>query len=91
MKLKITLTSKPGVIPIGAEITLRKQPDNAFDDEAIEVIQGRDATGFVVGYVAAYYKIRKPGTVSAGRLVDKIPDTTTAVVVSDQVAEVEVE
>ena len=86
MKLKVTLTSKPGVLPVGAEITLRKQPTNAFDDEAIEVLKD----GQPVGYVAAFYKIRKPGTVSAGRLVDKIPDTMKATVISDQVAEVEV-
>ena len=86
MKLKVTLTSKPGVLPVGAVITLRKQPDNAFDNEAIEVLQD----GAPVSYVAAFYKIRKPGTVSAGRLVDKIPETVQAVVVADQVAEVEV-
>ena len=86
MRMKVTLTSKPGVLPIGAVITLRKQPTNAFDDEAIQVLQD----GKEVGYVAAFYKIRKPGTVSAGRLVDKIPDTIQAVVVADQVAEVEV-
>ena len=86
MKMRVTLTSKPGVLPVGAVITLRKQPDNAYDNEAIQVLQD----GKEVGYVAAFYKIRKPGTVSAGRLVDKIPDTISAVVVADQVAEVEV-
>ena len=38
----------------------------------------------------AYYKLRKPGTYSAGRLLDKIPDTCQAVIVADQVGEVEV-
>lgn len=84
--MKITLTTKPVVLAIGSQITLRKQPDNAFDNEAIQVLQD----GKEVGYVAAFYKIRKPGTVSAGRLVDKIPDSIGAVVVADQVAEVEV-
>jgi hypothetical protein len=86
MKLKLTLTTKPGVLPVGVVITLRKQPDNAFDNEAIQVL----SDGKEVGYVAAFYKIRKPGTVSAGRLVDKIPESIEAVVVADQVAEVEV-
>jgi len=85
-KMKVTLTTKPGVLPVGAVITLRKQPDNAFDNEAIQVL----SDGKEVGYVAAFYKIRKPGTVSAGRLVDKIPESIEAVVVADQVAEVEV-
>jgi hypothetical protein len=86
MTYKVTLTTKPGVLAIGSQITLRKQPDNAYDNEAIQVFQD----GKEVGYVAAFYKIRKPGTVSAGRLVDKIPDSIGAVVVADQVAEVEV-
>lgn len=86
MKVKVTLTSKPGVLVIGSSVILRKQPDNAYDNEAIQVL----SDGKEVGYVAAFYKIRKPGTMSAGRLVDKIPDTTTAIVVADQVAEVEV-
>ena len=86
MKMKVTLTTKPGVLPVGAVVTLRKQPDNAYDNEAIQVFQD----GKEVGYVAAFYKIRKPGTVSTGRLLDKIPDTVQAVVVADQVAEVEV-
>jgi hypothetical protein len=85
-KMKVTLTTKPGVLPVGAVITLRKQPDNAFDNEAIQVL----SDGKEVGYVAAFYKIRKPGTVSTGRLVDKIPESIEAVVVADQVAEVEV-
>ena len=86
MKLKVTLTTKPGVLAIGSQITLRKQPDNAFDDEAIEVLH----EGKAVGYVAAYCKLRKPGTVSTGRLYDKITPVYNATVVADQVAEVEV-
>ena len=86
-KLRVTLTTKPNAIPIGVNITLTKEPTNKFDDEAI-MVTSPDLFGH--GYVAAYYKIRKPGTVSAGRLLDKIPDRTTAVVVADQVAEVEV-
>lgn len=85
-KITVTITTKPGVLPIGSVVTLRKQPDNQHDNEAIEVMY----KGEPVGYVAAYYKIRKPGTRSAGRAVDKLPPLANAVIVADQVAEVEV-
>ena len=86
MKYRVTLTTKPGVLVVGSSIILRKQPDNHYDEEAILVLKD----GKEVGYAAAFYKIRKLGTYSAGRLLDKIPDTITATVVADQVAEVEV-
>ena len=86
MKVKITLTTKPGQLPIGETITLTKEPENAFDNEAIRVT-APSLPGHA--YVVAFYKIRKPGTYSAGRLLDKISETTTAVVVADQVAEVD--
>ena len=87
MKLKFTITTKPGQLAIGETIILTKEPGNAFDSEAIAVTT---SMGAMKAYVAAYYKLRKPGTYSAGRLLDKIPDTVNAVVVADQVAEVEV-
>jgi hypothetical protein len=85
-KYRVTLTSKPGAIATGTVVTLCKEPENSFDNEAIRV----ELNGVKVGFIAAFYKIRKPGTVSAGRLVDKIPESIEAVVVADQVAEVEV-
>ena len=87
MKLKFTITTKPGQLKVGEIIKLTKEPQNAFDTEAIRVESARLAGH---AYVAQFYKIRKPGTFSAGRLLDKIPDTVTAIVVADQVAEVEV-
>ena len=86
MKIRITLTTKPGQLAIGETITLTKEPTNAFDSEAIRVTAPSMAGH---AYVAAYYRIRKPGTWSAGRLLDKIPEIVSAVVVADQVAEVE--
>jgi len=84
-KIRFTITTKPGELLVGETITLTKEPTNQFDDEAIKV-----STGSVSGYVGAYYKTLKPGTYSAGRLLDKIPFTTKAVVVADRVGEVEV-
>ena len=86
MKIRFTLTSNPGRPDIGETIILTKEPHNA-DGEAIRV-EGPRIVGHA--YVAAYYKLRKPGTYSAGRLIDKIPDTCQAVIVADQVGEVEV-
>ncbi len=87
MKYKLTLTSRNGVLPFGQKIVLRKEPQNKFDDEAIEVL----VNGKAVAHVAAYYKIRQPGTLSAGRLVDKIPGKEiAAVVVGENIAEVEI-
>ena len=89
MKAKVTLTSK-SPLNVGAKVTLRKQPENEYDNEAIAVIL---YNGEPDGYVAAYYKIRSPGTMSAGRLVDKIPGTeiiATIVDLDPVVAEVEI-
>lgn len=62
---------------IGALVTLRKEPDNDYDDEAIAVLApllGR------VGYVANSPHTNAAGCVSAGRLYDIIPDECAAVV-----------
>jgi len=85
MKHRITITCRPDVAPVGSIVTLKKEPKNEFDDEAIMVEMG----GVKIGYVAAVYRTKKPGTISAGRLQDKIGETATATVVAECVAEVE--
>ena len=87
MRIRFTITTNPGRPDIGETVILTKEPHNAFDNEAIRV-EGPRIVGHA--YVAAFYKLRKPGTYSAGRLLDKIPETCQAVVVEDQVGEVEV-
>ena len=84
-KLRVTLTTKPedGVC-VGNTVLLKKQPDNAFDSEAIQVFN----LGEPKGYVSAFYKTRKLGTVSAGRLYDRMGDQVEALVVEENVAEV---
>ncbi|MCR6545669.1 HIRAN domain-containing protein [Dehalobacterium formicoaceticum] len=62
---------------IGSFVILRKEPDNSHDNEAIEVLApllGR------VGYVANSLHTTAGGTMSAGRLYDKIPNECVAVV-----------
>lgn len=62
---------------IGSLVTLRKEPENSHDEEAIEVLApllGR------VGYVANSPHTTVGGTMSAGRLYDAIPDECAAVV-----------
>ena len=69
-------------------LTLRKEPTNQFDNEAIQVLLH---DGQPDGYVSNWYKTRRPDTMSAGGLVDKIPDEIEAVIVdlAPVVAEVE--
>ena len=62
---------------IGSLLTLRKEPDNVHDDEAIEVLApllGR------VGYVANSPRTTAGGTMSAGRIYDELPGECAAVV-----------
>ena len=62
---------------IGSLLTLRKEPDNIHDDEAIEVLApllGR------VGYVANSPRTTAGGTMSAGRIYDELPGECAAVV-----------
>lgn len=62
---------------IGSLVTLRKEPDNAHDKEAIEVLipfLGR------VGYVANSSHTVVAGCLSAGRLYDKMQEECAAVV-----------
>ena len=84
--LLVTITTKPGVAKVGSTVTLRKEPLNQFDNEAIQVL----IDGQPDGYVSAYYKTRLPGTISAGRLYDQIGDTAEATVVSDRIVSVRI-
>ena len=77
MKILVTLTSK-SPMNVGYKVRLRKEPENNFDNEAIQVILH---DGQQDGYVSAHYRTRKPGTYSAGRLLDKIPQEIEAVIV----------
>lgn len=81
-ELYITITGQNfyfGMAPFtpGALLTLRKDPANFHDDEAIEVLApllGR------VGYVANSPHTTVSGTMSAGRIYDELPDECAAVV-----------
>lgn len=81
---KCTITSRDRP-PVGGKIKLIKDPTNAYDDEAIKVM----VAGKHDGYVSALYKTRRVGTISAGRLLDKIEDGVEATYVGDGIAEVE--
>ena len=62
---------------IGEAVTLKKEPDNPYDREAITVLApvlGK------AGYVANSPRTVADGTMSAGRLYDRIPDECAAVV-----------
>ena len=88
IKILVTLTSK-SPMNVDYKVRLRKEPTNQFDNEAIAVFLH---DGQQDGYCASFYKIRRPDTMSAGRLVDKIPDEIEAVIVdlAPVVAEVEI-
>lgn len=62
---------------IGSLVTLRKEPVNDYDDEAIMVIAPSLGK---VGYVANSPHTVASGCMSAGRLYDEIPDECAAVV-----------
>lgn len=62
---------------IGSYVTLKKEPDNAYDDEAIMV---KAPLLDKVGYVANSPHTTAQGCMSAGRLYDEIPDECAAVV-----------
>lgn len=62
---------------IGSLVTLKKEPENDYDNEAIMVmapVLGK------VGYVANSPHTTASGCMSAGRLYDEIPDECAAVV-----------
>ena len=56
---------------VGDELTLRKDEDNEFDDEAIAVYDKHDTKS---GYVANSVSTVIRGTYSAGRIYDLIKD-----------------
>ena len=89
MKQKVTITTKPGVLKVGDKVTLAKQPENQFDNEAITVMIDGPAGPESNGYVSAFCKTRKPGTVSAGRIYDRFETSIPAVVVAEGIVEVE--
>lgn len=61
----------------GMEILLRKDPDNLYDDEAIEVY-GKE--GQKLGYVANSVGTVARGTHSAGYVYDKIGDNAKCII-----------
>jgi hypothetical protein len=90
MKQRITITTKPGVLKVGETVTLIKERANQFDNEAIAVMAHDPAGGLrPEGYVSAFYKTRKPDTISAGRIYDRFKDAADAVVVAEGIVEVE--
>ena len=62
---------------IGSLVTLKKEPDNDYDDEAVMVMAPLLGK---VGYVANSPHTVAGGCMSAGRLYDEIPDECAAVV-----------
>ncbi|MNR26055.1 hypothetical protein D3C85_1432410 [compost metagenome] len=76
----------PRLVP-GETVLLVKEKSNAYDDEAIQV-QTEDNQPR--GYVAQTYKTRRKGTVSGSRLYDRLQDVTKAIVITEDVVEVEV-
>lgn len=89
MKQKVTITSTPGTTKAGDKVVLQKQPDNKFDNEAIAVLVSGPVGFEPNGYVSAFYKTRKPGTVSGGRIYDCFADKIDGIVVAEGVVEVD--
>lgn len=58
-------------IKIGDKLTITKEPDNKYDDEAIAAYCRHNVK---CGYVANSVKTVARGTYSAGRLYDKFDD-----------------
>jgi hypothetical protein len=85
MKVRVTITTKPGKVAVGDKVRLVKQPDNQYDNEAIQV----EINGGVDGYVSAHYWTLKPGTVSAGWLYDRMTESVEGTVVEEGVVEVD--
>lgn len=57
---------------IGAELLCCKEPENAYDTEAIKVVAEDD--GSRVGYIANSANTKANGTMSAVRIYDKVGD-----------------
>ena len=62
---------------VGDELTLKKDPDNYYDDEAIAVYDKNNAK---VGYVANSVHSVVRGTNSAGRLYDQFKYEASCIV-----------
>ena len=62
---------------VGDILTLRKDPDNIYDDEAILVF---DKNNCKVGYVANSVSTVARGTYSAGRVYDRMENEIECVV-----------
>lgn len=96
MKLYVTLTGLDYYvgsesIRVNDHFTLKKEPYNPYDDEAIKVIKENDC---IYGYVAnSVYTVAR-GTHSAGYIYDKFDDSIECVVKfifdSCAIAEIEV-
>lgn len=90
MKVKVTITTKPGNLKVGETVQLLKEPQNQYDNEAIAVMVSDPANLLKAdGCVSAFYKTRKPGTVSGGRIYDRFDSCINAVVVAEGIVEVE--
>ena len=66
----------PEFIRVGQELTLRKQKDNAYDDEAIVALSSNHKCAYVANSVSTVAR----GTYSAGRIYDPFEDETKCVV-----------
>ena len=64
-------------IRVGDTLTLIKDPDNSYDDEAIAVY---NADNIKIGYVANSVETVARGTFSAGRIYDHIEDNKSCIV-----------
>ena len=62
---------------VGDELTLKKDPNNCYDDEAIAAY---DKNNVKVGYVANSVSTVARGTYSAGRLYDRISDEAACII-----------
>lgn len=67
-----TYMFRPGDI-----LTLKKDPNNCYDDEAIAAY---DKHGCKCGYVANSVSTVARGTYSAGRVYDRIPDEEKCII-----------
>lgn len=80
MEIMITITGiqhyiEPEELNPNQEISLKKEPNNKFDSEAIAVYIN---DSMQIGYVAKSTHTQAKGTYSAGRLYDKIGETCKA-------------
>ena len=64
-------------LKVGDNLTLKKELDNIYDDEAIAVY---DKNNVKVGYVANSVHSVARGTYSAGRLYDRINDEIDCII-----------